>query len=83
MPAELKTVAVFLDDVRQACSTGGPLWPRRIRQALTRFIAARRKDLARPHRYQSVSELDPRMLEEIGLTREQAHYDASEPVWWR
>jgi len=54
----------------------------KLRHARTRLRAWRRYR-ARAQRYEDLSLLDRRVLEEIGVTREQISYDACQPVWWR
>jgi hypothetical protein len=44
--------------------------------ALMRLLAAWRRSAALSRRYEGVSHLDHRVLEEIGLTREQVRHDA-------
>lgn len=56
---------------------------RTLRQALSRFRAARWAKPALGGQYEDVARLDSRVLEEIGLTPEQLRVDTSQPVWWR
>ena len=54
------------------------------RHAVMRLRALWRQYRVRSRRrYDDVGLLDRRVLEEIGLTREQVSYDACQPVWWR
>jgi hypothetical protein len=48
---------------------------------LKHFVAASLRQ-CRSRRYQGVCELEDRVLEEIGLTRDQVRFDNYEPVWW-
>jgi hypothetical protein len=55
-----------------------------LRRAWTRVRRAWRGYRARSRRRcEDISLLDHRVLEEIGLTREQVTYDACQTVWWR
>lgn len=55
---------------------------RKLRQALRRFRNTPRRRPRLGSRYEDFTRLDRRVLEEIGLTREQI-IDASQPVWWQ
>jgi hypothetical protein len=55
----------------------------RLLRALSGLHHCGRRSAASSRRYESVRHLDHRVLEEIGLTREQVRHDATQPVWWR
>ena len=57
--------------------------PQKLLCSLKRLHAAWWRSAAQSCRCESVRHLDQRVLEEIGLTREQVRHDATQPVWWR
>jgi uncharacterized protein YjiS (DUF1127 family) len=70
-------------DDQSSRSVGMPLTLLTAVQRFVRSIADWRRQVRAQRRYQSVADLDERVLEEVGLSRCQVSYDTSEPVWWR
>ena len=68
---------------RRSHNDGVAALSQRLLRALSGLGAAWRRSAAMSHRYESVRHLDHRVLDEIGLTREQVRHDATQPVWWR
>jgi hypothetical protein len=69
---------------RQKLCRALPAIRARRRHAVMRLRALWRQYRVRSRRrYDDVGLLDRRVLEEIGLTREQVSYDTCQPVWWR
>ena len=56
---------------------------RKLSQALRDVHAAAWQEHGYCGQYEDIDGLDRRVLDEIGLTPELIHFDASQPVWWR
>ena len=48
---------------------------------LPRLLAALRRMHARWHQRQDLRELDDHLLQDIGITRQQARHETSKPFW--
>jgi uncharacterized protein YjiS (DUF1127 family) len=56
---------------------------RRALELLASTIAEWRRRARARRQFQSLCELDDRILQDIGLTRSQVNFEATRPVWWR
>ena len=56
---------------------------RRVFQFVAKVIAEWRRRARARRQFQSLCELDDRMLEDIGLTRSQVNFEATRTIWWR
>ena len=68
---------------RRSHNDGVAALSQRLLRALGGLHAAWCSSAALSRRYESVRHLDHRVLDEIGLTREQVRHDATQPVWLR
>jgi uncharacterized protein YjiS (DUF1127 family) len=73
----------FVCPVAESSSARRTFVGRKVLQFLTKAVAEWRRRARARRQFQSLCLLDDRTLQDIGLTRSQANFEATRTIWWR